>query len=305
MADRNDERSGDVPIEGEQESYTCLACGKEAFPTGQGTDTLDPDAAHIRYLADDDGEEQVTICYECAQTDDWEERARARRDAMGATSSGSTGILDRLKRPVRALLGFSRTETTADVGDVSSDEQSKPNRTEREKLEWKLEQEREWSTYLERELQAAEDRLREVEQELHQLRQQVDAEQPGPSDPVIDPHSELLRTVFDVREALRQAIATAEPNSGFRESLSRIDQQLLDAIEQEGIEQIDTGGEANPYRHHVVETIPTADHEPGTILEEYKAGYQRGGVIIRPAHVAVATDPVDDDDAGRGVGGDS
>jgi len=61
----------------------------------------------------------------------------------------------------------------------------------------------------------------------------------------------------------------------------------------------------NPYRHRVVETILTADHEPGTILEEYKAGYQRGGVVIRPAHVAVAADPVDDDDAGRGVGSDS
>jgi len=65
--------------------------------------------------------------------------------------------------------------------------------------------------------------LREVEQELHQLRQQVDAEQSGQSDPVIDPHSELLRTVFDVREALHQAIVTAEPNTGFRESLGRID----------------------------------------------------------------------------------
>jgi len=127
MAGQNDEWSGGIPAEGEQKSYTCLACGKEAFPTGKGTDVLDPDAAHIRYLADDDGEEQVTICYECTQTDDWEKRARTRRDTTGATSPGPAGIIDRLKRPVEALLGVSRTETAADVGDVSSDEQSEPN----------------------------------------------------------------------------------------------------------------------------------------------------------------------------------
>jgi len=303
MVDRNNE--GSEKSSGEEELYTCSACGKEAFPAGGGIDTLDPDAAHIRSLDEEGREKQVTICYECIQTDDWEKRARERRDELDATPPGRKRIIGRLKRPINLLFELSPGDSTASPDEPSSDEQSAPNRSGQEKLEWKLEQEREWSTYLERELQATEDRLREVEQELHQLRQQVDAEQPSPSESVIDPQSELLRAVFDVREALGQAIVSAEPESGFREGLARIDQQLLDAIEQEGIEQIDIRGEANPHRHRVVETIPTADHDPGTILEEYKTGYQRGGVVIRPAHVAVATDSVTDDDAAGSGAGDS
>lgn len=294
-----------------QESYTCLACGKAAYPPDDEIDTLDPEAALIQFLGD--SQDPVIVCSECARTDDWEQRARERQsgqDSMSVWNRALSTISTTTKRLKLSLTQSWRNVLTdsddepQSAGPVQSADSSSLARSNSEKLEWKLEQEREWSDYLERELQTKEDRLHEVEQELHQLRQEVERDSDGPNDSTIDPHSSLLTTIFDVRESLANATAEAEPDSEFRDGLIRIDQQLADALNQQGIQRIDTSGEANPHRHKVIETVPTADHPPGTILEEYRAGYQRGGTVLRPAHVAVAVDSNNGDGPKDGPGDD-
>lgn len=54
---------------------------------------------------------------------------------------------------------------------------------------------------------------------------------------------------------------------------------------------ISEGKPFDPHRHEAVESVPTADFAPGTIIEESLKGYTMGDRIIRPARVKVAKAP--------------
>lgn len=58
-----------------QDSYTCVSCLKTAYPTSDSIDLFDLDAAHIEFI--DGRKSPVIVCFECIESDDWEERARA------------------------------------------------------------------------------------------------------------------------------------------------------------------------------------------------------------------------------------
>jgi molecular chaperone GrpE len=51
-------------------------------------------------------------------------------------------------------------------------------------------------------------------------------------------------------------------------------------------------GEAlDPHRHQAMIEIPSADAEPGTIVEEMQPGYMMKDRLLRPALVGVAKKP--------------
>jgi molecular chaperone GrpE len=277
-----------------QESYTCLSCGKTAYRPVDEVAHTDPDAAQIQYIGDDD--DAIIICWECLQTDDWEERARQRR-AEQRSETLSTTVRSELAtirtRLSTALDGLVDGDADDAEGTSSTVDDADRHRTREERLEWKLEQEREWSTYLEQELQAKDDELTEVRETLHELRQ---AEETPPPEATPRGRAALLTTLFDVRDTLATAIADARDGGapGVAEGLQQIDRQIETTLREAGIERIDTDGASRPRYHRTVATVPTDAHPPGTIVEVYQAGYRRGDEILRPAHVAVAEPPDDD-----------
>lgn len=62
-------------------------------------------------------------------------------------------------------------------------------------------------------------------------------------------------------------------------------QQFLQALQQEGIERIKTVGEE--YNPHLMEVVTTGEGEEGKVIEEVRAGYIMGEVVLRPAQVIV------------------
>jgi molecular chaperone GrpE len=59
-----------------------------------------------------------------------------------------------------------------------------------------------------------------------------------------------------------------------------------------GITRIKSVGEPlDPHRHQAMVEMPSADAEPGTIVEEMQAGYMMKDRLLRPALVAVAKKP--------------
>ena len=62
-------------------------------------------------------------------------------------------------------------------------------------------------------------------------------------------------------------------------------QQFLQVLEQEGIRKIKTIGEA--FNPHTMDAITTLDGEEGKVVEEIRAGFTLGDMVLRPAHVAV------------------
>jgi molecular chaperone GrpE len=47
----------------------------------------------------------------------------------------------------------------------------------------------------------------------------------------------------------------------------------------------------DPHQHQAMLEVPSADHEPGTIVQELQAGYMIRDRLLRPAMVAVAKKP--------------
>ena len=67
----------------------------------------------------------------------------------------------------------------------------------------------------------------------------------------------------------------------------------LDAVfQRNGVTRIKSVGEPlDPHRHQAMIEMPSADVEPGTIIEEMQAGYMMKDRLLRPALVAVAKRP--------------
>lgn len=68
--------------------------------------------------------------------------------------------------------------------------------------------------------------------------------------------------------------------------------ELEKVFGQNGITRIAAAGmPLDPNQHQAMLEIPTADHEPGTIVQEMQAGYMIKDRLLRPAMVGVAKKP--------------
>ncbi len=65
--------------------------------------------------------------------------------------------------------------------------------------------------------------------------------------------------------------------------------ELESVFQRHGITKIDAKGQTlDPNRHQAMFEVPTADAEPGTIVEEMQSGYMIKDRLLRPALVGVA-----------------
>jgi molecular chaperone GrpE len=98
----------------------------------------------------------------------------------------------------------------------------------------------------------------------------------------------LDRALAAVSDELRADKTAAQFLAGI-EATSR----ELDAVfQRNGVTRIKSVGEAlDPHRHQAMMEIPSADAEPGTILEEMQPGYVMKDRLLRPALVGVAKKP--------------
>ena len=81
----------------------------------------------------------------------------------------------------------------------------------------------------------------------------------------------------------------APDGPAFRQGIEMIQQQLLKAMEAQGLTKIKTQGEVfDPQYHEAVMREPSENQPEGTILEELQAGYQLGNQILRPAMVKIS-----------------
>lgn len=68
--------------------------------------------------------------------------------------------------------------------------------------------------------------------------------------------------------------------------------ELVNVFERHGITKVTALGEPlDPNRHQAMIEIPTADAEPGTIVQEMQVGYMLKDRLLRPALVGVSKKP--------------
>ena len=102
-----------------------------------------------------------------------------------------------------------------------------------------------------------------------------------------------MLTVADNLERALQAIPADlredERFKGLVVGLEATGRELTAVFERNGISKVTALGEKlEPNRHQAMLELPTADVEPGTIVQEMQAGYMIRDRLLRPALVGVA-----------------
>lgn len=109
--------------------------------------------------------------------------------------------------------------------------------------------------------------------------------------------SELL-AVLDSLEAGLAAGEDADAQTLLKGKEATL-KQLLTIMQRFGIEEVDPHGEPfDPTLHEAMTVQPSADVEPGSVMNVFQKGYALNGRLLRPARVVVAAEA--EDSAGEG-----
>ncbi len=99
---------------------------------------------------------------------------------------------------------------------------------------------------------------------------------------------ELLPVLDNLERALEHS-DKSEDKTTIVDGVRMVHRQFLGALKKHGVEGFESKGEQfDPQRHEAIQQVETAEHETGTILEQYQKGYYLHERLIRPALVVVA-----------------
>lgn len=106
----------------------------------------------------------------------------------------------------------------------------------------------------------------------------------------------FARDILSVADNLERALQAIPPDlreddrfKGLIVGLDATGRELATVFERNGISKISALGEKlDPNRHQAMIELPSADAEPGTIVQEMQAGYMIRDRLLRPALVGVA-----------------
>lgn len=103
--------------------------------------------------------------------------------------------------------------------------------------------------------------------------------------------AELLPAIDNLHRAL--AAADQERNlDALLQGMQMVSRQLDDILARHDVKAITAVGQPfDPNLHEALQQIPSADHPPMTVLQEYERGFQLHDRIIRPSKVIVSSAP--------------
>jgi molecular chaperone GrpE len=102
-------------------------------------------------------------------------------------------------------------------------------------------------------------------------------------------HERLVKELLPVVDDLERALVAAEQHeeATLEEGVRLVHRALADALEREGLAEIETNGKFDPHVHEALLTQPS-DSEEGSVLEVLQKGYRLGDRVLRPSRVVVA-----------------
>lgn len=105
----------------------------------------------------------------------------------------------------------------------------------------------------------------------------------------------LVRDILPGMDGLTRAIASAEQTGELQNLLNGIrmvSNQFKDILKAHAAEPIDALGKPfDPNLHEALTQVPSADHEPMTVLQVVEMGYRLHDRVVRPARVIVSSAP--------------
>ena len=108
-------------------------------------------------------------------------------------------------------------------------------------------------------------------------------------------HERLVKELLPVLDDLERALAAAEEHeeAKLEEGVRLVHRELADALEREGLAEIETTGVFDPHVHEALLSQPS-DKQEGSVLEVVQKGYRLGDRVLRPARVVIAAPREDD-----------
>jgi molecular chaperone GrpE len=103
-------------------------------------------------------------------------------------------------------------------------------------------------------------------------------------------HERLVKELLPVLDDLERALAAAEEHeeAQLEEGVRLVHRALVDALQKEGLAEIETDGQFDPHVHEALLSQPDDEREAGAILDVLQKGYRIGDKVVRPARVIVA-----------------
>jgi molecular chaperone GrpE len=148
-------------------------------------------------------------------------------------------------------------------------------------------------TELEKALEEANSKALHAAAEVQNVRRRLEAEK---SQAAAYASATFARDMLAIKDHLDRALAAVSDElrqdkvaSNFLAGIESTARELNAVFARNGVEKIEALGQPlDPHKHQAMMEIPSADAEPGTIVEEMQAGYMLKDRLLRPALVAVA-----------------
>ena len=108
--------------------------------------------------------------------------------------------------------------------------------------------------------------------------------------------ADFFRDLLPVLDNFERALAHSDPSDDeYRQGVTLIYRQLVDALRKRGLTEVPTDGPFDPNIHEAVAREASSEHEANTILQVLQKGYYLNDRLLRPAFVRVATAPAHDE----------
>jgi molecular chaperone GrpE len=166
---------------------------------------------------------------------------------------------------------------------VTEKAEQKPSRTE---LEERLSSLEERAALLEKERDEHLDDLKRLAAEFDNYRKRMARDQQSLA---ARAHERLVKELLPALDDLERTLAAAvsEDGGALLEGVKLVHRELKEALEKEGLAEIETNGRFDPHVHEALLSQPS-DKEEGAIVDVLQKGYRLGDRVLRPARVVVS-----------------
>ena len=151
-------------------------------------------------------------------------------------------------------------------------------------------------TELEKELEEVRQHVLYAQAETQNVRRRLEAEKQNVSAYAT---TGFARDMLSVKDNLDRALAAVPDElrqddklKGLIAGIEATGRELASVFQRHGITRVEARGlPLDPNRHQAMVEIPSAEAEPGTVVQEMQAGYMIKDRLLRPALVGVARKP--------------
>lgn len=131
--------------------------------------------------------------------------------------------------------------------------------------------------------------LKRLQAEFENYRKRMEREW---SDRVKLAGERVMADILPVLDTFDKALDDAKNNGdakSLRKGLESIHRQLVQVLQREGLRDIRTDGDFDPFMHEAMMREETEEGRDGRVLEVFQKGYTLGPKVIRTAKVKVST----------------